>query len=557
MIYQRPRFLPILLTFAVVLFLWLPPACLYGVALWQVATQQPARLLEALPLQALPRSLFLNTLILGVLTAGVAIVCGVPVAIAIARGPRRLRGPGLLLAALPLALPPTLGATAYLELTRTPPARSMASLAATHAMPFPPVLVTAVVLALCYFPLITLPLQAALRTLPADLEDAALLFENGWGVWKHVLWPLVAPAIWGAAGLVGALAIWEMGAPDLLDARTYAVQIYRELSAADNLDAQGKAVKAALTGVPMLILGCLALWPALRALRFYGAQRSGITTSPRADTALPGDLTIENLIASPLAWLVLAISPVAILLVFVLQIHPLHVIADQWTTNSVEIANTAEISSGAALVITLLGFGLTTLWRNWPPRARRWALALCVAPLLVAPLMLAVSLINFWDRPQFALIYGGVPYNGNDTHDWLIDIFARYSMTLIGYTARFLPLAVLLLNEASRRVDDDLLEAARNLGATSFRAVGTILAPLLAPALLGVFALLWALCAAELSLSVLINPPGGQTLPVPIFNLMHIGSTAEVAALSLTLAAMSGVAIILAALGLRFWSTRR
>ncbi|MDQ3813554.1 MAG: iron ABC transporter permease, partial [Armatimonadota bacterium] len=93
-----------------------------------------------------------------------------------------------------------------------------------------------------------------------------------------------------------------------------------------------------------------------------------------------------------------------------------------------------------------------------------------------------------------------------------------------------------------------LLDAARASGASEARAARTILAPLLSPALLGNFALVWALCAGELSTSVLINQPGGQTLPVPIFNLMHIGSEAEVAALSLTLAAMSGGVLLFAAL---------
>jgi ABC-type spermidine/putrescine transport system permease subunit II len=37
----------------------------------------------------------------------------------------------------------------------------------------------------------------------------------------------------------------------------------------------------------------------------------------------------------------------------------------------------------------------------------------------------------------------------------------------------------------------------------------------------------------------LLNAPGGQTLPVPIFNQMHIGATAEVAALSLTLVTLT------------------
>jgi hypothetical protein len=41
----------LLLTLALLLFLWLPPLQLYGEALWRVLRHEPARLIEALPLQ--------------------------------------------------------------------------------------------------------------------------------------------------------------------------------------------------------------------------------------------------------------------------------------------------------------------------------------------------------------------------------------------------------------------------------------------------------------------------------------------------------------------------
>jgi iron(III) transport system permease protein len=123
---------------------------------------------------------------------------------------------------------------------------------------------------------------------------------------------------------------------------------------------------------------------------------------------------------------------------------------------------------------------------------------------------------------------------------------------VLGYTARFAPLAILILFEAVRRIDSSQIEAAQNLGANAWHIGRTITLPLLAPAALATYALLWALSGGELSTSVLINQPGGQTLPVPIFNQMHIGSTAEVAALSLTLFALCGGALLLAAILLRF-----
>jgi ABC-type Fe3+ transport system permease subunit len=271
----------LLLTLALILFLWLPPLQLYGEALWRVVRHEPARLIEALPLQPLQRFLFLNTLALCALSAAFALLLGIPVGAACARGPRRWRPVFTLLCTLPLALPPMLAASSWLEITRTPPARSMASLAATTASPLPSVLVASLVLALCFFPIVALWLRAALMGISPDMEDAARSLGSEWMMWQRVLVPLVWPALAGAMGLVCALAMWEMGAPDLLDARTYSVEIYRQLNAGDNLDVFGKYTKVALEGVPMLFLGLLALWPAARALRHFDRAGAGTQDASR------------------------------------------------------------------------------------------------------------------------------------------------------------------------------------------------------------------------------------------------------------------------------------
>jgi iron(III) transport system permease protein len=547
----RFRFWPLILTAFLIVFLWLPPLSLYGEALWHVIRAEPARLSGALPGRPLPRFLFVNTLALSALTALIAVVLGLPVGIAMARGPHGFRPLCTLLCALPLALPPMMLASAWLEVTRTPPARSMASLAATEASSWNPILIAAPILALSFFPVVAFAVFAALRAVPPDAEDAARLWDNGWGAWRRVLGPLLWPALAGAAGIVAALAMWEMGAPDLVDARTYSVQIYRDLNAPDRLDPQGKYIQAALAGLPMLALGCLALWPAAHALRFYGTKVYGsgggnVQTVPR----------MEGRIAAALAALVLLVSPLSPLGVFVRQLHPPGVLLEVWGNNDREIYNTVILATVAALLITAVAFVVVAAWRAWSPRVHSIALLGVVSALLVSPVMTGVALIGFWNRPQFALIYGGLPPSGIGTIDWLTDTIARYAMMVIGYMARFLPLSVLLLDEAARRVDTTLLDAAQGSGASGARAARTILAPLLSPALLGNFALVWALCASELPTSVLINAPGGQTLPVPIFNLMHIGSTAEVAALCLTLTALSGGALALTALVLRFWKRR-
>ena len=277
---MRFRFASFSLTALVIAFLWLPFASLCGAALTS-AISHPAQILEALPLRPLQRSLVFNSLLLSALCGAFSLLFGIPAALALARGPRKARPLIALLTALPLALPPTLMATAWLEITRTPPARSLASLAAERPLPIAPVFIAAPILALCFFPIVSFALAAALRALPTEIEEAARLFgSRRQAIWR-VYGPLLWPALLGASGLCGALALWEMGAPDLLDARTYSVEIYRAHQRRRRSEFGCVARRA--NDVCSARFSC---WPALRALRFYDKVGQGSATSETPGTAV-------------------------------------------------------------------------------------------------------------------------------------------------------------------------------------------------------------------------------------------------------------------------------
>lgn len=544
----RQRSWSILLTAAVLSFLWLPPLAFYGRALWQVLTTQPELLRTALPLDKLPRMLFFNTVYLAFLTAAFALVCGVPAGIAMARGRGWPAGVLGLLVALPLTLPPIMPTFAWLEVSRTPPAALMASYGATQAAVGNPVWRASLLLALCFYPVVSFATFAALRAIPGELEDAARLQGGTREVWMRVLLPLMAPALWGAAGLLAALAMWEMGAPDLLDVRTYSVEIYRNLSAGDNLHESDKFVHAAIKSLPMLLLGALALWPALRALQIY---------AERSITFTPGSVSDGRKSMWPAGlWVCLPlvlVSPVGPLAVFASELRPPHILLETWQDNGAEIFNTALLATTSAALMTWISFALAACWRNWTARARSRALLLHLLPGFVAPILLGLALIQFYNRPLFAAIYGGLPATGWTGIDWLQDNLARYGLETLAYIARFLPLAVLLAVEAVRRTDPALLEMAQSLGATPRQVNRSILAPLLKPALIGIFILTWTLCSSELSTSILVQQPGGQPLTIPLFQQMHIFNLSAVAALCLTLVGLGAAAFTMAALAMRRW----
>ena len=535
-----------LLTAGVLCFLWLPLISLYGAALWEILRANPTRFFEAFPIRPLPRILFWNTLLLSVSSAFLALILGAIVASVLVRR-SRFQILAVVLCVLPLAIAPTLMATAFLAWTRLPPARAAASLAATSTLSINSIFIAAPVLALCFYPIAAFALSAARRAIPTDLMDAAQLFGNPIRAATGVLWPLLKPATFAALGLIATLSMWEMGASDLLDARTYSVQIYRDFSASQNIS------KAALDAIPMFVLGALCFLPFWRALRFYQvwenfqfAPHEDFSTSLRSQARFAAvemtRISKRPKNTNPLAWVALLIfmaSPIAAIAIFISQMKPASILFEIWVVNREEILNTIWAASATSLIILVLSTLLIASWREYSARTQRWILLGFLLPLLGAPIMVAVALLQFYNWPIFDWFFD------SQNVVFISDFTSRYGLLIFGFLTRFLPLGVLWIYEASRRIPRRFEESATSCGASPFSVFREITIPLLLPSLIGLGAVLWTLCATELSLAVLLNSPGGQTLPVPIFNQMHIGATEQVAALSLTLVGLSAGVLLL------------
>jgi iron(III) transport system permease protein len=123
-------------------------------------------------------------------------------------------------------------------------------------------------------------------------------------------------------------------------------------------------------------------------------------------------------------------------------------------------------------------------------------------------------------------------------------------LTALGTTARFLPMAALVLLAAMRSLDPALLEAARVFQGSSWRRFLWISLPLLSPGLLAAAGLVFAWGLGELGSALLTVPPGSATLTLRIYNYLHYGASQEVAGLCLLLVLgvlLAGGGIILAA----------
>ncbi|MEM6730405.1 MAG: ABC transporter permease subunit, partial [Myxococcota bacterium] len=118
-------------------------------------------------------------------------------------------------------------------------------------------------------------------------------------------------------------------------------------------------------------------------------------------------------------------------------------------------------------------------------------------------------------------------------------------LLLVAYAAKYLALGARNVGESLDQLDPSLAESARMSGATPWVAFRDAVLPLLMPAIVGAFVVSFMLCATELTISVLLVPPGVEVLGTLLFELQTYADPGAASVL-----ACGFVFFVLAAFGL-------
>jgi iron(III) transport system permease protein len=166
----------------------------------------------------------------------------------------------------------------------------------------------------------------------------------------------------------------------------------------------------------------------------------------------------------------------------------------------------------------------------------RVAVTLLVVVFAVPSTIVGVALIGLWNRPGlFGAIYG------------------TDAMYTLGYLARFVPVATLVIAAATRYVPMSHEEAASVSGAGWLRTMIRIVVPQIRLGLVTAWVVAFVLAFGELGVSILIAPPGEATLPIRIYTIIANTPASHVAALALfqTSIILIPVALLAGAVALR------
>lgn len=430
---------------------------------------------------------------------------------------------------LPLAIPPYLHAIGWTTLLR--PRGTVATLASSVFGISPSLIAenlysfggAVAVLMLAYFPIALLFTERSLALSSPVLSEAARVEgANRWQTFVIARWPYLKPAMASSAMIVFLLAASDLGVPTILTVPVFNFEVFTQLGAFNDV------TTATLLAIPLLLVGFLALTMerSLTVGSLYETEVGDIAT-PRAATSR--ETRFNWLFFFILVVIVLGLPLGAI----VSQAFDSEALSQMSQLAKEPTLNTYRYATSAAILITVIAFALAWLLRNASPSLLRRIDWLLIVGFAVPSTILALSLLALYDRPTIA--------------QWISPAMLVVAALVVRYAIVGYRIAAATIGQ----FPSALFEAAALDGASPVRIAWHILLPMTKVAVLAILTIAFIFSVGEIGSTILLHPPGGETLPIALYAIEANSPRSYVAAMTLIQLLVSISPLLLAALVLK------
>lgn len=438
-----------------------------------------------------------NTIELAAAVGILTVIIGGGLAWLVVRTDVPLRGVWSWLLAVPLVVPPYVGAFVYIALLGP---NGWLEDWTNGRITFPEFYGfrgATLVLTLFTYPYVFLTTSAALRSFNPSLTDAAAV--NGASPLRRfvtVTLPLARPALVAGAMLVVLYALSDFGAVALLRENTFTLAIYQQLTGRFD-----RSAASALSSV--LVLMTLVLLFSQTALQGRARYYQNATTWRPSPQVRLGRWR----------WPALAAILVVLGLALFLPVGALV----YWSIEGIRDESTAaqiwRTSSGG-----LVEYTWHSLWSAGLAATATALLATAMAALRVRHAGPISAALEKTSQAGYALpgvvVALSVVFLLNN---YVPALYGTVTAVVIAYILRFFPQAYQSVHASYLQVTPAVEEAARTMGRPQWRATLETVVPLIAPGLLTGWALVFLTALKELPATLLLRPAGFDTLPVRIW----------------------------------------
>lgn len=392
-----------------------------------------------------------------------------------------------------------------------------------------------IVMALHLFPMVYVTANQSLRLIGQRYGDVARVFGGRpWPVFWRIQLPLVSTSLLASGLMIFVLTFEEFGTPEILGSRfgfeVIVTSIHKKFTDWP-IDLPGASV------LSLILIGI-----AFAAFRGHGwlANRFSVgIDTPTLSTQTIKSSSYRQLFCHGLFTLVAipsVILPIATITISASQktltgglawsnlglqhfIAMAEVASEPWHALSTSLFLAFGAALGSVIIALLVAFMLVRL----QPKGRAVLDFLALLPNALPGMAVAVGLILTWNQSFWPI----TPYNSG-------------IILLLAYITLTLPYPIRTLTAALKQLPSSLDEAGYVFGASELQVLWRLLWPLLAPSALASGFIVFAISSRELVSSLMLAPPGVDTVATYVFHQFDQGSVNAGMAMSLITILVSG-----------------
>ncbi|WP_026691137.1 ABC transporter permease [Alteribacter aurantiacus] len=437
-----------------------------------------------------------NTLSLTVAVTVAAVVIGVTLAWIVIRTDLPGKKAWQWLLALPLVIPPYVGAVTYIIVF----GRSGWARDVWESIPFFTAILgdynlniysffgVFLVLTMFTYPYVFLIVSASLRRMNKNYEEVARSqgFSTAQVFWKVNL-PMLRPAIGAGAILISLYVLSDFGAIAMLRYVTFTAAIYFQRASFDT-------ASASVLSLVLILLTMVILWIEVisrKKSKYY--QTANTFREP--DTLALGKWKPLAIIYVSVVFFFSVFLPIAVLIYWT----SIGIGLDALDSRFFEYAwNSVKVSGLAALAAMILSLPVIYLKSRYP-----------------SPISTAIDKMSYAGYALPGVIVAlGMVFIFN-TH--IPSLYNTFYVIIIAFVIRFLPQAMQAGEASLSLVSPRIDEAARSLGSPPWKVMVKVILPSIMPGVLAGGALVFVSSIKELPATLMLRPPGFDTLAVRVY----------------------------------------
>ena len=349
-----------------------------------------------------------------------------------------------------------------------------------------------------------------LTSIDKNIIEASRVVRTDISTFIKLTFPLAMPMILAGAAILFLLSIIDYSVPSLFQLNVYSLEIYAEFSSSADISI------AFLFSLPVIIVSLFVL-----ILCFSRIKKA--TFNPNENHEYYTGNYNFPLWFRIIQWIAIVILLLQILIPFfsiVSQIESWNDFIFSFKTTSSEIGFSFFIAAVTALIALPVSWIIAGSIVNLSKGLLFW---LIIIPFLLPPPISGIGLISFWNT------------------DILNPVYNSWFMLVLAGLARYLPFTILIMIIYLKNINQELLDSARIIQKNHLISFFRIKIPLLLPGIIASAFITFILTLGELGASLMIAPPGKDTLTIRIYNYLHYGESSTVASLCLVI--LTGILI--------------